>query len=81
MGRQTDASLAKLSEWKQPPPQYPKPDGVTTFDILTSVYRSSTNHNHDEPPHLNLLQTPPCPLRLNLPIYAGPETKSSREGV
>eukprot|EP00775_Hariotina_reticulata_P005691 gene5691-5929_t len=51
---------------------YPKPDGVTTFDIATSLYRSGTNHDHDQPPHL-VLGNDGLPEVVNLPQYDGPE--------
>ena len=54
------------------PIEYPKPDGEVTFDILTSVARSGTNHDHDEPCHL-VLQDEQVPQSLNLPQYDGPE--------
>lgn len=54
------------------PIEYPKPDGEVTFDVLTSVARSGTNHDHDEPCHL-VLQDEQVPQSLNLPQYDGPE--------
>uniref|UniRef100_A0A0D9XLI8 Electron transfer flavoprotein-ubiquinone oxidoreductase n=1 Tax=Leersia perrieri TaxID=77586 RepID=A0A0D9XLI8_9ORYZ len=56
------------------PIQYPKPDGQISFDVPTSLYRSSTNHEHDQPPHLRL-RDPTVPERVNLPLYAGPESR------
>ncbi|GLU04900.1 hypothetical protein SLE2022_220280 [Rubroshorea leprosula] len=56
------------------PIQYPKPDGVLSFDILTSVHRSNTNHEHDQPAHLRL-KDPKIPELVNLPEYAGPESR------
>lgn len=57
-----------------PPPRkrYPKPDGKVTFDILTSVALSGTNHDHDSPAHLRLLDDT-VPARVNWPTYGGPE--------
>mmetsp|Transcript_10796 Transcript_10796/g.17674 ORF Transcript_10796/g.17674 Transcript_10796/m.17674 type:complete len:594 (-) Transcript_10796:416-2197(-) len=54
------------------PREYPKPDGVVTFDILTSLWRSGTNHNHDQPAHLRLKDAE-VPSVVNWPQYAGPE--------
>ncbi|GAB4859206.1 hypothetical protein Ancab_010666 [Ancistrocladus abbreviatus] len=56
------------------PIEYPKPDGVISFDVPTSLYRSNTNHDHDQPVHLRL-KDPLVPEQVNLPIYAGPETR------
>ncbi|TVU32011.1 hypothetical protein EJB05_23727, partial [Eragrostis curvula] len=56
------------------PIQYPKPDGQITFDVPTSLYRSNTNHEHDQPPHLRL-RDPTIPERVNLRLYAGPESR------
>ena len=53
---------------------YPRPDGVLTFDRLSSVYLSNTNHSEDQPPHLTL-RDPSVPTKVNLPIYAGPESR------
>ena len=53
---------------------YPKPDGVLTFDRLSSVFVSNTNHNEDQPPHLTL-KDGSVPTRTNLAIYAGPEAR------
>lgn len=59
---------------KHRPISYAKPDGVISFDLLTSLYRSSTNHEHDQPPHLRL-RDPQIPESVNLPKYAGPESR------
>ncbi len=56
------------------PIAYPKPDGVLTFDRLSSVFVSNTNHEEDQPVHLTL-KDPAIPTRVNLPIYAGPEQR------
>jgi electron-transferring-flavoprotein dehydrogenase len=56
---------------KHKPIAYPKPDGVLTFDKLTSVFLSNTNHEEDEPCHL-VLTDPDLPIRVNLPEYAEP---------
>lgn len=51
--------------------QYPKPDGVLTFDRLTSVQLSNTNHAENQPSHLKL-KDPTIPIAVNLPKYAEP---------
>lgn len=51
--------------------EYPRPDGVLTFDILTSVSFSNTNHAEDQPSHLQLID-PAVPGRVNLPLYDEP---------
>lgn len=50
---------------------YPKPDGVLTFDRLSSVFLSGTNHEEDQPVHLKLAK-PHVPIWDNLPLYAEP---------
>ena len=61
------------------PIQYPKPDGVLTFDRLSSVFISNTNHNEDQPVHLRLKDAQK-PL-YNLERYAGPEQRYCPAGV
>jgi electron-transferring-flavoprotein dehydrogenase len=56
------------------PIAYPKPDGVLTFDRLSSVFVSNTNHGEDQPSHLTL-KDPAVPVRVNLAEYAGPESR------
>jgi electron-transferring-flavoprotein dehydrogenase len=60
--------------------QYPKPDGVLTFDRLTDLSFSNTNHNEDQPPHLTL-KDPAIPVEVNLEKYAGPESRYCPAGV
>ncbi len=62
------------------PIQYPKPDGVLTFDRLTDLSFSNTNHNEDQPPHLTL-KDPSIPVKVNLEKYAGPESRYCPAGV
>jgi len=62
------------------PIQYPKPDGVLTFDRLSSVFISNTNHNEDQPVHL-MLKDPAVPVKVNLAQYAGPEQRYCPAGV
>ena len=59
---------------------YPKPDGVLTFDRLSSVFLSSTNHDEDQPSHLTL-KDPSIPVAVNLATYAGPEARYCPAGV
>jgi electron-transferring-flavoprotein dehydrogenase len=61
------------------PISYPKPDGVLTFDRLSSVFISNTNHNEDQPVHLTLKDAS-VPL-LNWEKYAGPEQRYCPAGV
>jgi electron-transferring-flavoprotein dehydrogenase len=56
------------------PIAYPKPDGKLTFDRLSSVYLSNTNHEENQPPHLTL-KDPSVPTAINLAKYAGPEQR------
>ena len=59
---------------------YPKPDGVLTFDRLSSVFLSSTNHAEDQPSHLTLKDAS-VPVQVNLAEYAGPEARYCPAGV
>ncbi len=63
-----------------PPIEYPKPDGVLTFDRLSSVFVSNTSHEEDQPVHLRL-KDPSIPTRIDLPVYAGPESRYCPAGV
>ena len=56
---------------KHKPIIYPKPDGVLTFDKLSSVFLSNTNHAEDQPAHLKL-RDPTVPINVNLPKYGEP---------
>jgi len=62
------------------PIAYPKPDGVITFDRLSSVALSFTNHEEDQPCHLQL-KDPAVPVEINLNLYAGPEARYCPAGV
>ncbi|MDP1956739.1 MAG: electron transfer flavoprotein-ubiquinone oxidoreductase, partial [Rhodocyclaceae bacterium] len=59
---------------------YPKPDGVLTFDRLSSVFLSNTNHAEDQPCHLRL-KDPAVPISLNLALYDAPEQRYCPAGV
>jgi electron-transferring-flavoprotein dehydrogenase len=63
-----------------PRPAYPKPDGVVTFDRLSSVFLSNTNHEEDQPVHLRL-KDPDLPIRDNLPRYDEPAQRYCPAGV
>jgi electron-transferring-flavoprotein dehydrogenase len=62
------------------PIEYPKPDGKITFDRLSSVYLSSTNHEEDQPVHLKL-NDQAIPISINLKDYAAPEQRYCPAGV
>ena len=63
-----------------PPIAYPRPDGVLTFDRLSSVFLSNTNHEEDQPSHLRL-KDPSVAERVNLAVYDGPEQYYCPAGV
>ena len=62
------------------PIEYPKPDGVLSFDRLSSVYISNTNHEEDQPCHLTLKDAS-VPISVNLALYAAPEQRYCPAGV
>ena len=62
------------------PIQYPKPDGKITFDKLSSVFISNTNHEENQPAHLTLKDIS-VPTSINLPLYDGPEQRYCPAGV
>jgi electron-transferring-flavoprotein dehydrogenase len=62
------------------PIAYPRPDGVLTFDKLSSVFLSNTNHEEDQPAHLKLTD-PSVPIRVNLPEWAEPARLYCPAGV
>jgi electron-transferring-flavoprotein dehydrogenase len=59
---------------------YPAPDGVVSFDRLSSVYLSNTNHEEDQPAHLKLKDAS-VPTQVNLALYDGPEARFCPAGV
>ena len=68
--KKSDSAATKPAANYQPI-VYPKPDGVLTFDRLSSVFLSGTNHEEDQPVHL-VLTDPSIPIDVNLPLYAEP---------
>jgi electron-transferring-flavoprotein dehydrogenase len=70
--------LRKAAECR--PIDYPKPDGAITFDRLSSVYLSNTNHEENQPCHLTL-KNPDVPIRVNLSLYDAPEQRYCPAGV
>jgi electron-transferring-flavoprotein dehydrogenase len=62
------------------PIEYPKPDGVVTFDRLSSVFVSNTNHEENQPCHLTLKDTA-IPIKVNLEQYDAPEQRYCPAGV
>jgi len=91
-----DVGLGKLVGWtlrhgkpdneslkpadQMPKIDYPKPDGAITFDKLSSVFLSNTNHEEDQPVHLQLRDAS-IPVKVNLAKYAGPESRYCPAGV
>lgn len=65
---------------KAKPIDYPKPDGEISFDLLSSVFLSSTNHEEDQPVHLKLRDAS-VPIEHNLPRYAEPAQRYCPAGV
>ena len=62
------------------PIEYPKPDGAISFDRLSSVFISNTNHEEDQPAHLTL-KDPSVPIKYNLALYDAPEQRYCPAGV
>jgi electron-transferring-flavoprotein dehydrogenase len=79
MKHHTDAANTRRADLYRPI-AYPRPDGVISFDRLSSVFLSGTNHVEDQPCHL-LLKDPTVPERINWPLYAGPEARYCPAGV
>ena len=71
-------SLKPAAECK--PIDYPKPDGKLTFDKLSSVFLSNTNHEEEQPCHLTL-RDDSVPVKVNFERYAGPEQRYCPAGV
>ncbi|MDP7340082.1 4Fe-4S dicluster domain-containing protein [Pseudooceanicola sp.] len=75
----TDAEATEPAD-KHKPIDYPKPDGKLTFDRLTNVSFSMTNHEESQPSHLKL-KDPEIPVKIDLPKYAGPSQRYCPAGV
>ncbi|WDI33208.1 electron transfer flavoprotein-ubiquinone oxidoreductase [Hyphococcus flavus] len=75
----TDAAATEPAS-KHKPIDYPRPDGETTFDRLTNVAFSATNHEEDQPAHLKL-KDPSIPIGVNLPEFAEPAQRYCPAGV
>ncbi|MEM7752134.1 MAG: electron transfer flavoprotein-ubiquinone oxidoreductase [Pseudomonadota bacterium] len=75
----TDAEATEPAD-KHEPIAYPKPDGVLSFDRLTNVSFSFTNHEESQPAHLKLAD-PEIPVKVNWPQYAGPSARYCPAGV
>ncbi len=65
---------------QMPKIEYPKPDGMISFDKLSSVFLSNTNHEEDQPCHL-VLKDPSIPININLPKYDEPAQRYCPVGV
>lgn len=77
--KKTDAASTEPAA-NHKPIDYPRPDGVTTFDRLTNVSFSATNHEEDQPAHLKLNDAS-IPIDVNLPTYAEPAQRYCPAGV
>lgn len=77
-GKPDYAATGKAADFK--PIDYPKPDGVISFDRLTNVAFSNTAHEEDEPVHLQLIN-PEIPIAVNLPLYDEPAQRYCPAGV
>lgn len=75
----TDAQATETAD-KHAPIEYPKPDGVLSFDRLTNVSFSMTNHEESQPVHLQLSDAA-IPVSVNLPKYAEPAQRYCPAGV
>jgi electron-transferring-flavoprotein dehydrogenase len=75
----TDSASTGLAK-DYPQLKYPKPDGVISFDKLSSVFLSATNHEEDQPAHLTL-KDPSVPINVNLPLYGEPARLYCPAGV
>jgi electron-transferring-flavoprotein dehydrogenase len=77
-GKNDAQATGKAADFKQP--DYPKPDGALTFDRLTNLSFSATNHEEDQPAHLKLADQR-IPIDVNLPLYAEPAQRYCPAGV
>jgi electron-transferring-flavoprotein dehydrogenase len=79
MHHHPDNASLKLAK-DSPKIEYPKADGVLTFDRLASVYISNTNHEENQPSHLRLKDAA-IPITTNLALYDAPEQRYCPAGV
>ncbi|RVV97802.1 electron transfer flavoprotein-ubiquinone oxidoreductase [Mesobaculum littorinae] len=77
-GKTDAAATGKAAD--HTPIAYPKPDGKLSFDRLTNVSFSATNHDESQPPHLKL-KDPEVPVKVDLAQYAGPSSRYCPAGV
>jgi electron-transferring-flavoprotein dehydrogenase len=77
-GKSDAAATGKAADHK--PIDYPRPDGKLSFDRLTNVAFSFTNHEESQPAHLKLLNAE-TPIKVNLPVYAEPAQRYCPAGV
>jgi len=77
-GKNDAEATGKAKDYK--PIDYPKPDGTLSFDRLTNVSFSMTNHEENQPPHLHL-KDPDVPMQVNMPDYAEPAQRYCPAGV
>ncbi|NRH43372.1 4Fe-4S dicluster domain-containing protein [Pseudomonas sp. MS15a(2019)] len=77
--RRMDHTCLKKAD-EAPRISYPKPDGKLSFDKLSSVFLSNTNHEEDQPVHLKL-KDPSIPISQNLPLYDEPAQRYCPAGV
>lgn len=77
-GKTDAAATGEAKDYK--PIVYPKPDGVLSFDKLSSVFLSNTNHDENQPGHLHL-RDPQIPISVNLPKYGEPARLYCPAGV
>ncbi|WP_375689010.1 electron transfer flavoprotein-ubiquinone oxidoreductase [Pseudooceanicola sp. LIPI14-2-Ac024] len=75
----TDAAATEPAD-KHKVIDYPRPDGKLSFDRLTNVSFSMTNHEESQPAHLKL-KDPEVPVKIDLPVYAGPSQRYCPAGV
>jgi electron-transferring-flavoprotein dehydrogenase len=80
LGHKMPDHLALAPAASTPVIDYPKYDGTLTFDKLSSVFLSNTNHAEDQPSHLQL-RDPAIPVAVNLALYDGPEQRYCPAGV
>ncbi len=77
-GKTDAAATGKAADYK--PIDYPRPDGKLSFDRLTNVAFSFTNHDENQPAHLKL-KDPSIPIKVNLPVFAEPAQRYCPAGV